>query len=148
MHATYLNEETSTALGTVIAIIQEHGFFKGSVTAFTTNNLLVGVNASHFDAHTSTMNFFYLNFPINIQNKRYKFVDGGPVNPPVLRQLKSGAEVIHTPKSDTGHITFDFNQAKGTLGATFNFTFIDSITSKELMFTGEIKAEGLEFLQR
>ncbi|MGE8145613.1 hypothetical protein ACQKP7_10490 [Pseudomonas frederiksbergensis] len=30
MNATHLNEETSTALGTVIAIIQECGFFQAT----------------------------------------------------------------------------------------------------------------------
>ncbi|UZE12990.1 hypothetical protein [Pseudomonas sp. B21-053] len=137
-----------SALGTVDAIIQKLGRFEGNVTAFTTNNILVGINASHVSAYPHTTNFLYLRFPINIQNKRYEFVEGGPVNPLIFRQLRNGLDTLHQPKSDTGHITFDFDRKKGTLRALFNFTFIDSNTGEELIFTGEIKAEGMKLQQR
>lgn len=145
---THPGQKPHAALGTVIAIIEKHGLFEGTVTAFTTNNILVGVNASYVDARSPTTHFLYLTFPIGIQNKRYEFVEGGPVQPPVFRQLKNWLDTVHEPKSNTGHITFNFDRANGTLSAPFNFSFIDSTTRQALMFTGEIKAEGLAFQHR
>ncbi|MFJ7795889.1 hypothetical protein [Pseudomonas sp. NPDC096950] len=142
------SKTTHTVFGSVNAIIQKYGLFEGTVTAFTTNNILIGINASHINAGPHATHFLYLTFPIDIKNKRYEFVDGGPVQPPVFRQIKNGQHTLHEPKRNTGHITFNFDRDNGTLSAPFNFSFIDSTTQEELMFTGEIKAQGIQLQLR
>ncbi len=145
------DKKPNAVSGTLTADIQTFGLFNGVATRFITNGKQVTLRATHKlnETEENSINF---TFPATIENKRYEFLKGGPVQPPTFAQEwedECGGHWYrpHSSKEDAGYVEFNFDIENGTLNAKFHFTVLENPTGDELLVAGEVKDfKGLEHI--
>lgn len=146
------NKESSSVTGKLTAKFNNNFKFSdyyGIPNFFITNRKKVVLSTKHKISSTE-WNSINIDFPANIENRRYEFQPNGIVTPPLFIESWEDPDggSWHRPynsKDYSGHITFDFNFEAGTLEATFNFTILVNTEAHQVV--GKIDVVGLEHVE-